>query len=133
MIRSCLLFVLLILVYNALNVHLELKISPICWYIWIVIGFELYSFLVKLLLVFSSSKELIQRYTCFQFLDKEQDDMDEDLDFKALENGFVSSLGHFFLISLMGLKLTVFILGCLFDEVFPTHCKLVGDSCVCFG
>ncbi|KAJ9190338.1 hypothetical protein P3X46_001554 [Hevea brasiliensis] len=32
----------------------------------------------------------VKKYFCLEFLDKEQEDSDEDLDFRALENGFVA-------------------------------------------
>ena len=44
-----------------------------------------------------------------QFLDKEQEETDEDLDFRALENGYVSTYNIFFFPSL--LKLFIFFLS----------------------
>lgn len=37
-----------------------------------------------------------QAYLHLQFLDKEQEETDEDLDFRALENGYVSPYNFFF-------------------------------------
>lgn len=39
-----------------------------------------------------------QAYLHLQFLDKEQEETDEDLDFRALENGYVSPYNFFSLI-----------------------------------
>lgn len=50
-----------------------------------------------------------------QFVDKEEEDTDEDLDFRALESGFVSSKRHFSSLCLILEELNC--LSLLSDEV----------------
>ncbi|OAY75413.1 5'-nucleotidase SurE [Ananas comosus] len=38
------------------------------------------------------TREVVKKFFRLEFLDKQQEDLDEDLDFRALEDGFVSSL-----------------------------------------